>query len=86
MTAPRVVAKGADYIAGRIRQIAEENEVPIVQNPTVARELYAQVEIGQEVPEHFFRAVAEILAYVYRLKGRTVPHSGEQGAGAPPPG
>ena len=72
MTAPQLVAKGADFIAQRIREIAMENGVTLVENPLVARELYYNVEIGQQVPEQFFRAVAEILAYVYRLKGRAV--------------
>jgi flagellar biosynthetic protein FlhB len=71
MSAPRVTAKGADFIAERIKAIARENDVPIVENPPVAREIYNRVEIGDEVPEDFFRAVAEILAYVYRLRGRT---------------
>ncbi|MCZ6842796.1 MAG: flagellar biosynthesis protein FlhB [SAR324 cluster bacterium] len=71
MTAPRLVAKGAGHIAQRIRDIAEENEVPIVENPPMAREIYAQVEIGNEIPEEFFKTVAEILAYVYRIKGQT---------------
>ena len=72
MSAPRLVAKGADYLAARIREIARENDVPLVENPAVAREIYAQVEVGEEIPEEFFRAVAEILAYVYRLKGKDV--------------
>jgi flagellar biosynthetic protein FlhB len=75
MGSPRVVAKGADFIAERIKAVARENKVPLVENQTVARELYAQVEIGQEVPEQFFRAVAEILAFVYRLKGKTATAS-----------
>ncbi|HEX7928172.1 MAG TPA: flagellar biosynthesis protein FlhB, partial [bacterium] len=75
MASPRVVAKGADFIAERIKAVAKENKVPLVENQTVARELYAQVEIGQEVPEQFFRAVAEILAFVYRLKGKTATAS-----------
>jgi len=72
MASPRLIAKGADFIAERIKEIARENNVPIVENPPVAREIYAQVEIGEEIPERFFRAVAEILAYIYRLKGKTV--------------
>ena len=72
MTAPQLVAKGADLIARRIREIAIENGVTIVENPLVARELFYNVEIGQQVPEQFFRAVAEILAYVYRLKSKAV--------------
>ncbi|MDH5752145.1 MAG: flagellar biosynthesis protein FlhB, partial [Deltaproteobacteria bacterium] len=64
MDAPRVMAKGADFVAMRIREVAEENNVPIVENPPVARELYGNVEIGEQVPESLFKAVAEILAYV----------------------
>ncbi len=75
MTAPRVTAKGADFIAERIKEIARENDVAIVENPPVAREIYRLVDIGQEVPEEFFRTVAEILAYVYRLKGKTAEPS-----------
>ncbi len=67
MGAPKVVAKGADYLALRIRQIATANSIPIVERPPLARALYAQVEVGREVnPEHY-EAVAEVLAYVYRL-------------------
>lgn len=75
MTAPRLTAKGADFIAERIKEIARENDVPIVENPPLAREIYRLVDIGQEVPEEFFRTVAEILAYVYRLKGKTAEPS-----------
>jgi len=77
MNAPRLEAKGADHLALRIRQVAEENGVPIVQNPPLTRELYRRVEIGQEVPEDLFRAVAEVLAYVYRLKNK-IPHPPNQ--------
>jgi flagellar biosynthetic protein FlhB len=66
--APVVLAKGADNIAMRIREIAREHDVPLVENVPVARALY-QVEIGQPIPEELFKAVAEILAYVYSLKG-----------------
>ena len=76
MAAPRLLAKGADFLAARIREIAKENEIPIVENPAVAREIYAQVEVGEEIPEEFFRSVAEILAYVYRLKGHEVEPTG----------
>ncbi len=69
MGAPTVVAKGADHLALKIREIARENQVPLVENVPVARALY-KVEVGQEIPEDMFRAVAEILAYVYGLKGR----------------
>ncbi len=70
MNAPTVVAKGADYLALRIRQIALLNAVPIVQRPPLARALYRQVPVGREVPPDFYHAVAEVLAYVYRLSGR----------------
>jgi flagellar biosynthetic protein FlhB len=70
MTAPRVVAKGRDLLAERIRQLAQQHGVPLVQRPPLARALYWTVEIGQEIPAKFYRAVAEILAYVYRLSGR----------------
>jgi flagellar biosynthetic protein FlhB len=66
--APKVVAKGADLIAQRIREIAEENDVPLVENPPLARALYANVEIDHEIPPEHFRAVAEIINYVFRLK------------------
>jgi flagellar biosynthetic protein FlhB len=71
--APRVVAKGADRIAARIREIAEENKVPIVENPPVARALYATVEIDDEIPAEQYKAVAEIISYVMRLKGALKP-------------
>jgi flagellar biosynthesis protein FlhB len=67
--APRVVAKGADRIATRIREIAAEHKVPIVENPPVARALYATVEIDHEIPAEQYKAVAEIISYVMRLKG-----------------
>ena len=70
MTAPRVVAKGKDFLAARIRQVAQLHGVPIVQRPPLARALYAGVEVGQEVPPAFYRAIAEVLAYVYQLTGR----------------
>jgi len=71
MGAPKVVAKGQDYLAMRIREIAAEAGVPILERPPLARSLYKMVEIGQEIPEQFYAAVAEILAYVYELTGRS---------------
>lgn len=65
--APRVVAKGRNYLAARIRERAKENLVPIVENPPLAQALYKSVDVGQEIPPHLYRAVAEILAYVFRL-------------------
>jgi flagellar biosynthetic protein FlhB len=70
MKAPIVSAKGADLIARRIREIAEENHVPIVQNPTLARTIWKTVDIGQEIPSDLYAAVAEVLAYVYRINKR----------------
>ncbi len=65
MGAPVVVAKGVDRIALRIREVAEENDVPIVENPPLARGLYASVEIDQQIPEEHYKAVAEIIAFVF---------------------
>ncbi len=68
MEAPRVVAKGVDNVALRIREVAEENDVAVVENPPVARALHAAVEIDQEIPPEHYKAVAEIIGYVMRLK------------------
>jgi flagellar biosynthetic protein FlhB len=73
--APVVVAKGAGYIAERIRSIAKASDIPIVEQKSLARALYKSVEIGQFIPAELYRAVAEILAYVYRLKGLVHNHS-----------
>lgn len=70
MEAPTVLAKGAGPVAANIRKIAEESGVPVVENKELARNLYASVDIGQEVPSEAFQAVAELLAYVYKLKGK----------------
>ncbi len=70
MSTPVVVAKGKNYLALRIRQKAIENLVPIVENPPLAQALYASVEVGQEIPANFYRAIAEILAYIYKLRGK----------------
>ena len=66
--APMVIAKGARRLAERIKDIARENDIPIVENPPLAQALYKMVEVNQEIPGDLYRAVAEILAYVYRLK------------------
>ncbi len=70
MAAPLVVAKGKNYLAARIRQRAIENQVPIIENPPLAQALYKSVDVGQEIPAHLYRAVAEILAYIFKLMGR----------------
>lgn len=70
MRAPIVVAKGADLLALKIREIAKESDVPLVENKPIAQSLYKTVEVGEPIPQKLFKAVAEILAYVYNLKGR----------------
>jgi flagellar biosynthetic protein FlhB len=72
-SAPRVVAKGKNYLAGRIRKKALEHQIPIVENPPLARALYSSVDVGQEIPGHLYRAVAEILAYIYKLMNGRLP-------------
>jgi flagellar biosynthesis protein FlhB len=73
MVAPLVVAKGKNYLALRIRQRAVEHQVPIVENPPLAQALYKSVEVGQEIPAHLYRAVAEILAYIFKLMNGRLP-------------
>lgn len=68
--APRLVAKGQGYVALRIKELARQHRVPVVENKPLARAIFATVEIGQAVPPALYRAVAEVLAFVYRLKGR----------------
>jgi flagellar biosynthetic protein FlhB len=70
MVAPRVVAKGADLMAIRIRQVAAAHRVPIVERRELARAMYDVVEVGQQIPERFYEAIAEVLAYVYELSGQ----------------
>ncbi len=69
-TAPIVVAKGKGHVALRIREIAKSNGIPIVERKPLARALFASVEVGKEIPYELFKAVAEVLAYVYRIKGK----------------
>jgi flagellar biosynthetic protein FlhB len=75
MPAPVVVAKGAGVLAQRIRRLALENSIPIVERKALAQTLYKHVEIGQQVPTEEYAAVAEVLRYVYQLQGKTVPGS-----------
>ena len=70
MVSPQVVAKGADDVARKIKEIALENSVPVVENKPLARALYTEVEIGQSIPEKFYEVVALILAQVYKLSGK----------------
>jgi len=68
-----VVAKGKNYLALRIRKMAVENQVPLIENPPLAQALYKSVDVGQEIPAQFYRAVAEVLAYIFKLmNGRRV--------------
>ncbi len=73
MQAPIVVAKGADLVAARIRDIAGEHRIPIVENPPLARGLYRRVDIGKEIPAEFYTAVAEVLGYVYSINRGHAP-------------
>jgi len=68
MNAPICLAKGADAVALRIRAVAEEARIPIVENPPLARALHATVELDQEIPPEHYKAVAEVISYVMRLK------------------
>lgn len=73
MASPVVVAKGKNWLALRIRQVATESQVPIIENPPLARALYGAVDVGSAISPEFYKAIAEILAYVYRLMGRKLP-------------
>lgn len=75
MAAPVVVAKGAGFVAARIREIARQHGILIVENKPVARTLFKLVDIGREVPADLYRAVAEILAFVYRVRGHVAPRT-----------
>ncbi|MDD5028817.1 MAG: EscU/YscU/HrcU family type III secretion system export apparatus switch protein [Rhodoferax sp.] len=68
MDAPRVLAKGADLLAFKIRDLAREHEIPVLQSPVLARALYTHAELDQDIPASLFTAVAQVLAYIYRLK------------------
>ena len=72
MGAPQVVAKGAGHVAERIKQLASEHRIPVIENKKLAQNLYKLVPIGEEVPVQLYQTVAELLAYVYKLKGKTV--------------
>jgi len=67
-SAPTIVAKGIDFIALKIKDIARENDIPIIENPALARSIYSQIEVDQEIPSEFYKALAEIFSYVYELK------------------
>jgi flagellar biosynthetic protein FlhB len=84
MKAPRVVAKGADLIALQIRRVAEAHGVPIFEHPQFARALYFTSEIGKEISPRLYVAVAQVLTYIYQLRGRTPPGTRVAGARVPP--
>jgi len=67
MAAPKVVAKGKNYLARRIREIAMQHQIPIIENQPLAQALYKSANVGQEIPPHLYRAVAEVLAYIFKL-------------------
>ena len=69
--APVIVAKGADHLAKKIKEIAKENKIEIVENKPLARTLYANVEVGEMIPPEMYKAVAEVLAFVYHAQGKT---------------
>jgi len=68
MNAPVCVAKGVDLIARKIREVAEQHDIPVVENPPLAHTLHGTVEIDQEIPQEHCRAVAEIIGYIMRLR------------------
>jgi len=84
MAAPRLVAKGVDHLAMRIREVAEANGVPLVENPPLARALYAGVDLNEEIPAEHFKAVAEVIGYVMRKRGDLPPQAGVSQGGDPP--
>jgi flagellar biosynthetic protein FlhB len=71
MGAPKVIAKGAGKVAERIRKMARDYQIPVIENKKLARNLYKLVGVGEEIPSEFYQAVAELLAYVYRLKRKS---------------
>jgi len=70
MISPIVLAKGADHVAFKIREVAKENNIPLVENVTLARSIFKTVKIGDAVPRSLYKAVAEVLAFVYKLKNK----------------
>jgi flagellar biosynthetic protein FlhB len=70
MPAPKLLAKGQDFVALKIREIAKEHDIPLVENKELARALYANVEVDEEIPIEYYEAVAQVISYVYKLKGK----------------
>jgi flagellar biosynthesis protein FlhB len=73
MSSPVVVAKGKNWLALQIRQVAVQHQVPIIENPPLARALYSAIDVGRPIPPEFYRAMAEILAYIYKMMGHKMP-------------
>ena len=69
-SAPKIVAKGINFIAIKIKDIAKDNDIPIIENPALARALYDQIEIDQQIPNEFYKAIADIFSYIYELKNK----------------
>jgi flagellar biosynthetic protein FlhB len=76
MAAPIVVAKGAGVLAQRIRQLALEHGIPIIEKKPLAQALYRDVDLNRPIPDQLYAAVAEVLAYVYQLQGKQLPAAG----------
>jgi len=72
MDAPKVVAKGADRIAERIKEIAKENNIPVIEDKPLAQLIYKSVDIDEKIPQDMYQAVAQILAYIYKIKNKKV--------------
>lgn len=83
--APIIVAKGVDFLALKMREVAREEKIPIIENRPLARALYAQVEEGEEIPDKFYKAIAEIIRYVFKLKGRRLPSKSAKPTPPPAP-
>ncbi len=80
MQAPKVVAKGVDAVALRIRELAEKSKVPVMRNPPLARVLYSTTEVDEEIPYEHYAAVAKIIGYVYKMKGKSMSPTAGPGA------
>lgn len=83
MQAPKVIAKGADDVAMRIREIAEKHKIPVMRNPPLARVLYDTTDVDDEIPYEHYAAVAKIIGYVYKLKGKSMKPAGGNKGGPP---
>jgi flagellar biosynthetic protein FlhB len=68
MDAPQVVAKGVGYLALKIKELAQKHDIPLVENKPLAQALYKSVEVGEHIPTNLYKAVAEILAYIYKAR------------------